>query len=311
MGVGTAPLNNCSAALLLAKYNPLHYVGIGQALISLLTLFFLVLCFYSFTLHQRTKFVFLHPNLKLLLLLGALFYAIHSVFVILKHFLDEFYYFSHFQDPCNYQIITWKCLVLRIPIYFCVIGFTFLHLIIGALLYDSVLFSSEEYLSYKSYCMSTSSENSTKMLITVHILMVLDFMATVGDFVLMIINTRQLTSKSINYTLRKSYTLKENQLSICMVFPISVTHSVMFTIYLIFSTIVRICYAKTDPMLYTTLVELVLMTMCLYGLMTVMLFYFLRHRLDHSRHSNRIEPDLRDAADAYFQQFNKQWNFKY
>ncbi|KAI1718219.1 serpentine type 7TM GPCR receptor class ab chemoreceptor domain-containing protein [Ditylenchus destructor] len=175
-----------------------------------------------------------------------------------------------------------------------------------AFVYDFYIYCGEHFTALKSHCMSTSENNSDKILFLVHLLMLIDFVISVGDFALLGINKSQLNSKNVNYTLTKSYQVRENRLSIRLIFPLSVTHSVTFTLYLVLGTIIRrFFYPNYDPLLYATIVEGVHMMVCFYTFVSVSIFYYLRRRLELVRQPNRIEPQT--EYDLHFKQISEQW----
>ncbi|KAI1731323.1 serpentine type 7TM GPCR receptor class ab chemoreceptor domain-containing protein [Ditylenchus destructor] len=311
--MGAPPLDNCTAAAVFAKFTPLYLVEIGQFAFALMTIVMLVVHIFTITRQESTRRSSrLHQNLKVL-------------------------YHVKFVNPCDYTIVTYKCLLISAPLYVCVIGFTCLHVavfverclatfflseyarhgpVVGitlsaimflvAFVYDLYIYSGEHFTALKSHCMSTSENNSDKLLFLVHLLMLIDFVISVGDFALLGINKSQLNSKNVNYTLTKSYQVRENRLSIRLIFPLSVTHSVTFTLYLVLSTIIRrFFYPNYDPLLYATLVEAVHMMVCFYTFVSVSIFYYLRRRLELVRQPNRIEP--KTESELHFKQISEQW----
>src|SRR4051794_22405774 len=109
-------LGNCTAALIAYKYLPLYLVKIGQLLLSLATLVFMLPVFYAHLKNisrsgdgigvTTRKLIRFHPNLKVaieicilivfefynppsffqvIMICGSIFYAVHSVFIVFQN----------------------------------------------------------------------------------------------------------------------------------------------------------------------------------------------------------------------------------
>ncbi|KAI1713229.1 serpentine type 7TM GPCR receptor class ab chemoreceptor domain-containing protein [Ditylenchus destructor] len=125
------PLNNCTAAYNFAKHAPMYGVGMIQATLSILSLTLLIwICIVLFQnkhiISKRTAQ--LHTNLKILLISGGCFYAIHAIAVLSSDIaFVQIPFFNKNDQECSYLTPTWKCLLVCVPMFLCVIGFTTLH----------------------------------------------------------------------------------------------------------------------------------------------------------------------------------------
>jgi hypothetical protein len=63
-------------------------------------------------------------------------------------------------------------------------------------------------------------------------------------------------SKTIDYSLRKSLQLKENDISIKLLLPLSASHTLLFTFYLIIYVLLKIIYERSDGLRYAAAIEL-------------------------------------------------------
>ncbi|KAF7633501.1 hypothetical protein Mgra_00007083, partial [Meloidogyne graminicola] len=223
------PENNCTASLLYVQFIPLYIVHWVQSLLSLTTLIFCIVnIVWSYKQKQVINF---HINVKIILF-GALFcYILHSILMFTMHFYYIIlFHFPTFNNYCIYTITAWKCLLLRIPTYITVAGFTFVHLAICIersiatayinkyqqysykiglfllfpifiipIIWNFWIFSQEDLFNLKAYCMSSSIFSSPRLVIMSYILMGFDVIAVIIEIILYKINIRQKSNKISDY----------------------------------------------------------------------------------------------------------------
>ncbi|KAI1718962.1 serpentine type 7TM GPCR receptor class ab chemoreceptor domain-containing protein [Ditylenchus destructor] len=330
-----APLNNCSAAKIISHFVPLHIIRHVQVFFAVLALVVCVLNLFILcsSTESGNKMRF-HSNLRILLIGALAFCILHSLSVIFTRVPYLALFYTDFPDPCDYMIIAWKCLIFRIPVYVSVVGFTLSHaalcleraiatfslhsyqkrssifgifaivfMFLGAILCNFYVFYEDDWLVYKSYCTSTTPKNASRVLCMMDLASLVDVTTTIGDFILLQVNKRQLQRKTKNYTLMKSYQLKENKLSITLIFPVMATHSVTFLLFLFPSIIHRMYFGAKDGLTYIVFVDTIHIVLCVNTLVTPALFYLFRQRLKvRVAHSSVTEMfDTSRQADLYFE----------
>ncbi|KAH7721031.1 CRE-SRB-17 protein [Aphelenchoides avenae] len=311
-------MNICSAAAEFAYSAPLVTTQLLQAVFSVFALLLFVLNLSVSGLTGQKRFP-VHPSLKLIVVCGSLFYLLFSGFMVVGQVLRMMNGVLN-SDLCPYLSTTWKCLLPRIPGYFAIVGFCIFHRtvygwgIVAVLLmvavpsaWNYILFYDADFSARESYCMSTSRRNAGKLLVTSYTLIGLDIIASIGDFFLWRKNRRDLASvsKGEKYCLSRSFQWRENKLSMRLMFPLSVTHSATFVLYLCFSTISRMAVDRhANELLYITLIECAHLIVCAYTGITLLAFYWLRRRLGEFHKVDNMDSTLQ--AEIYFTQLRKQ-----
>uniref|UniRef100_A0A915ERY7 Gustatory receptor n=1 Tax=Ditylenchus dipsaci TaxID=166011 RepID=A0A915ERY7_9BILA len=343
--MAAAPLNNCTAARILTKSLPLHLIRHLQILLCIITLIFFFLNIEKpwrskdATPRSRLRF---HTNLKIVVGVASVFYVLHSLAVITTRVPYVITFYFDFVSDCSYQIVAWKCLSFRIPIYISIVGFTFFHLalcieravatffletyekhhgvfgifaaiimFLGAVVCNFYIFYEEDFSALKSYCMSTTTTSARKLLFVINCLTFFDVFTTIGDFILLQVNKSQSKKKTVsNYTLRKAYQLRENKISIRLIFPLSVTHSATFSLYLLLTTVQRTFFADVDSLTYASMVDSIHLIVCMNTLLTLALFYYLKKKLEAqiSQSDRETRINSNHQTDVYFEQFQRQIN---
>nr|CAD2134546.1 unnamed protein product [Meloidogyne enterolobii] len=336
------PENNCTAALLYVQFTPLYIVHWLQSLLSLATMISCGLNV-AYSLNKGVKETMsFHKNVKIILV-GALFlYMIHSLVMFGMHFgYIVLFHVSHLTtDYCIYPITAWKCLLLRIPSYITVAGFTFTHLAmciertiatarihtyeqftfrLGIFLLAPIfiiptiwnlwIFHQEDLFNEKAYCMSSSSVSSPRLIIMSYILMGFDIVAVILEMILYRINKRQKINKISDYSVRKSLQLKENDISIRLLLPLSASHTLLFTCYLVLYTSLKFAFDSADGLSYAAAVEGAHLSETLYTLINVSLFLYLRRKLSRTTKLVIVESTLKPTVrvQLHTEQYLKYW----
>ncbi|CAK5084628.1 unnamed protein product [Meloidogyne enterolobii] len=69
------------------------------------------------------------------------------------------------------------------------------------------------------------------------------------------INKQQKINKITDYSVRKSLQLKENDISIRLLLPLSASHTLLFTCYLVLYTSLKFAFDSADGLSYAAAVE--------------------------------------------------------
>uniref|UniRef100_A0A915CY73 Uncharacterized protein n=1 Tax=Ditylenchus dipsaci TaxID=166011 RepID=A0A915CY73_9BILA len=67
----------------------------------------------------------IHPNFTILLSNGLLLYFFHALFMLLVGASMQIKHYAH--PECPFAMITWECLIFRVPVFSVIAGFTLLH----------------------------------------------------------------------------------------------------------------------------------------------------------------------------------------
>ncbi|KAI6197811.1 hypothetical protein M3Y94_01268800 [Aphelenchoides besseyi] len=137
---------------------------------------------------------------------------------------------------------------------------------------------------------------------------VLDTCATIGDFTIRKANKQLKRSVRSEYSLGKSYQIRENQLSLNFIFPLSVIHSCFFLTYLIASIFLRSKVVVLDSLSHVVIIELLQTAVCFYVLIMLTSMIILWNRM-MAGEPNWLEPHhthRENEADYYFQQLQLQ-----
>ncbi|KAH7709804.1 hypothetical protein AAVH_22931 [Aphelenchoides avenae] len=164
--------------------------------------------------------------------------------------------------------------------------------------------AGEELWSTRSYCMLTTPSNATKVPRAIYLELALDAFSTIGDFALLLVNKRSKKNKVfVEYSLGKSYQLNENDVTLQLIFPLSLIHAATFILTNVYSIAIRTFLSTEDVFLYTTLLELILVLLCAYSAVPLLAFYFFLRRFE-SLQGQQQRPA--DETDEYFRLFQAQ-----
>uniref|UniRef100_A0A914D8H0 Vomeronasal type-1 receptor n=1 Tax=Acrobeloides nanus TaxID=290746 RepID=A0A914D8H0_9BILA len=174
-------------------------------------------------------------------------------------------------------------------------------------------FDNEDLYQVKPYCVLTSPNNNEKLKSMNYILLVLDILVTIMDFLLFLKNSKSLTSSrrfnqvTPSYQLSQVYQLNENKRAMQMIFPMSVLHSLFFIAYLVTSLVVReMFFNSEDQVQYKSLIELTNVITCVYITLVPLIFLGLRKNLTKPK-PTRIVP-LIDEQGLYMNNLKNMWN---
>ncbi|KAI1716175.1 serpentine type 7TM GPCR receptor class ab chemoreceptor domain-containing protein [Ditylenchus destructor] len=232
-------------------------------------------------------------------------------------------------------MITWQCHILRLPVFCAIIGFSLLHLFLFlerclatvylrtyansgrklgiaatfiiwsiAIAWNAYIVHDDDLLEYKAYCLQTTPNNGSRMLQMLSALLFIDLCTTFGDIILRIVNNRQKKRKNVDYSLRKSYQISENETTTRVILTLSLVHSLTFTSYLLATVIARASFGGAGTALYTTIIEYVHLMITLYLVSTLCIAFYLKRSI--RRHKVVQVTSARDQTDVYFAQLNQQ-----
>ncbi|KAI6216624.1 hypothetical protein M3Y99_01809100 [Aphelenchoides fujianensis] len=168
------------------------------------------------------------------------------------------------------------------------------------------VYRNEELNAPRAYCLSTTPKSAPQLQQLMIIAALLDFVATAGDFAIRHANRRMKQTVRAEYSLAKSFQIRENQLSLRLIFPLSVVHSGFFLSYLVASIYLRSAVIPFDPLTHIVIIELLQTAVCSYLIIMLLSMLVLSKRLDSS---DWLEPHYahrRNEADLYFEQFRLQ-----
>uniref|UniRef100_A0A915DU02 Uncharacterized protein n=1 Tax=Ditylenchus dipsaci TaxID=166011 RepID=A0A915DU02_9BILA len=249
LSVTNIPLNNCSAAEIFAKSTSLFLVHVTHCALSLAAIYLYYKAMKRMT--DKSKKLFnLHTNLKIIFLLGSLFYIILSIFDFFLHFYYLILYMIKFSDSCNYLIVAWKCAFFKIPLMFCTIGFTVFHAIVF----------------FERSCATFYVKIYEK--IKIH-----------------------------NYSLQTAYQIKENVLSIQLIFPLALVHSSIFLTYLVFMSVGKSFIVFSTALDFIIFIETATLITSAYILITIITFLNLISRAEKQIEAKNI-PSVESTDSA-------------
>ncbi|KAH7722804.1 hypothetical protein AAVH_09619 [Aphelenchoides avenae] len=151
--------------------------------------------------------------------------------------------------------------------------------------------------------MLTSPTNASKISRAVYILLALDILSGAGDLLLFLVNISAKKRKNEDYNLQKAYQLRENDVTLMLIFPLSAVHSVTYIVYLSTNMYIRGAFVNADVSLYITLLEAVHGLVCAYTSVPMIAFYFFLRRFEASY---KPEINASEETDFYFKQFQMQ-----
>ncbi|KAH7705933.1 hypothetical protein AAVH_26862, partial [Aphelenchoides avenae] len=168
------------------------------------------------------------------------------------------------------------------------------------------VFSDDDRRQLLADCSETVSLTSTyRWSMGQYYCLASDIVVSIADLALLVFNKRQQSRFLGNYTLRKSYQLKENQLTTRIIFPCSIVHTLAFAAYLAVNASAYLFVDVSQPYAGTILdsTELV---MGAYIFVTLTFFYLIRRRVS----LNGFALNSPQAVDDYFHSFRLSIAFK-
>ncbi|KAI6197810.1 hypothetical protein M3Y94_01268700 [Aphelenchoides besseyi] len=256
----------------------------------------------------------------------------HSIFVLLLGGSSLRKSFDH-EDECDYRWITSECLTFKVPIYFCIFGFSMTHLAMfierwiatsfrrrgercdSSILWAPILvfsivvstlsilyfiYHAENLEAPKTYCVSTTSSSAPSFDRTLQIVTIIDLFAMAGDFLVFLRSRTQMRRVNDNYTLNKAYTVRESLLSIKLLLPLSIVHTVFYILYTAFSMFNRSRAKFLDPIVHVRVIVEDQIVISFYAIVICLSAIFLfRHFDSHVQLNN-----LKNEADSHFTYLN-------
>ncbi|KAI6219431.1 hypothetical protein M3Y95_01110500 [Aphelenchoides besseyi] len=251
--------SQCDRAHALHHYRATRIPIIAHILMSAITLG----CFFVYFRMKSTRraIAIFGKDLKVIVIIGFSFYVIgasnafilycYKLYVALVEngvsCLMAFQYFSSI-SPFAYSLFHISLFVERLVVTFLKPSRSVLNIFGGFLavilfvypyyhFYDTTVLPVESF-DDRVYCDSpiivTTRVSSSAVRSTLFML-ACDFMVTIGDFLLLIFNryqSRKFYTRVASYNLNRSYELRELRISIKLIFPFSVCHSLGYTLQL-------------------------------------------------------------------------------
>ncbi|KAH7701650.1 hypothetical protein AAVH_31215, partial [Aphelenchoides avenae] len=280
----------------------------------------------------KRKTLTMHMNLKVLLANAALVYAVQALSSSTSIALKQFRVWLAVHG-CVSPNPLWLCLLVRAPRFATSVGFSLVHVVIltercvatyAADKYEksgtrlSCLLTLMLWLSmacwtywafydefshpygYVSDCMM-SLPTTLKMANSNYYSLAIDVIVSVADFVLLLVNRRQRNRYAGDYSLQKSYQMKENRLTTQIIFPCSIVHTAAYSSYLLVNGVLYTLFAKSLTPLTGTIMEATQWLISAYLWITLVFFYWIRRKIA----ATSFVADEPQAVDDYFKKFER------
>ncbi|KAH7706643.1 hypothetical protein AAVH_26129 [Aphelenchoides avenae] len=275
----------------------------------------------------RAKPIPMHRNLKVLLLNFVLIYLLKIIATAALYFTRKVRVWTAV-NGCIEPVIYRECIAINGVKFAATIGFTFAHFAvlierttaayyaqryenarphlscslslamwIGICGWTYYVFSDDDPGRVIADCSKTPKLPSThRWSMGQYYCLAADLAVSLADLSLLVVNKRQQSTLLENYTLRKSYQLKKNQLTTRIIFPCSIVHTVAFASYLAVNSSAYTFVGVPQPILDGT--ELV---MGAYMYLTLAFFFWIRRRVSPKGLAIKSCP----AVDDYFESFQR------
>uniref|UniRef100_A0A1I8BQE1 G_PROTEIN_RECEP_F1_2 domain-containing protein n=1 Tax=Meloidogyne hapla TaxID=6305 RepID=A0A1I8BQE1_MELHA len=167
--------------------------------------------------------------------------------------------------------------------------FLLLPIFIIPAIWNLWIFHQEDLFNEKAYCMSSSVLSSPRLVLMSYILMGVDIVAVIIEIRLYKINKRQKIKLAL--------------------LPLSASHTLLFTCYLLLYTSLKLIFDKADGLSYAAAVEGAHLSETLYTLINVSLFLYLRRKLASETKLVIVEAHLKQSArtQLHTEQYLKYW----
>ncbi|KAI6211074.1 hypothetical protein M3Y96_00394600 [Aphelenchoides besseyi] len=275
---------NCSMARIIATDFYVKFYVFCNCFLTIVPVGLLV--FFVLSQQLRKTFTLVNDNTKILFGGFGTLIVCHSIFVLLLGGSSLKKSFDH-EDECEYRWMTSECLIFKVPIYFCIFGFSVTHLAMfierwiatsfgrhgercdssilrAPILIFSIIvltlsilyfiYHAENPKAPKAYCVSTTSLSAPSFDRTLQIVTIIDLFAMAGDFLVFLRSRKQMRRVNDNYSLNKAFTLRESLLSIKLLLPLSIVHTVFYTFYTAFSMFNRSRAKFLDPIVHVQVI---------------------------------------------------------
>ncbi|KAI6180374.1 hypothetical protein M3Y98_00713200 [Aphelenchoides besseyi] len=258
-------------------------------------------------------------NLKIISVIGFgyYFWGFASAIVI---YLYRIYIYARPLEPCSYiwEHFTWHFFCERIystfidtirgypPLFGLITGFLVLFFPPYWIISRYYTYVAAGIINNRVYCggpVNSTAIVNYALLSSFINLLTIDVVVTLGDFLLLLYNKRQLARKiSDTYTLAKSFSLHESRLSIRLIYPFSIAHSCSYCTAFVF----YICYLLEVPYLTSEMDQFWREGVNLIRTLNNLLLFFVLCFVHRKQKADQHEWTRNDnEADRYFQQFNQ------
>ncbi|CAD5234819.1 unnamed protein product [Bursaphelenchus xylophilus] len=134
---------------------------------------------------------------------------------------------------------------------------------------------------------------------------ILDLIVTVGDAVVYKVNVRRnLKHRFSEYSLNRSYQMRENKMSLLIILPLSVVHSTFFLSYLFISFVARSLIVYTEPVTHVVVIEMMQTAVCTYLVVIAIALNALWMRTEKQL---TVVQNQGNGGDVHFQQLRIQF----
>ncbi|KAI1699555.1 serpentine type 7TM GPCR receptor class ab chemoreceptor domain-containing protein [Ditylenchus destructor] len=305
-----------------------------QVLISLVSLVMLPILITHFKC-RRMKF---HVNLSLLVVNVIILYALECIDTVvtqLRFLILNVTYVS----PCDFQTDIWLAITLRLPAYIYLIAFPLIHCAVTAERAWATVFAKEYekvgctfgvvctifvwlmtfgFGFFIAYTASLDVEKPLLLLVIttprnrypiayMHwVLMLLIILTSVADYMVIVQNRRYRKKlQDVEYNLSMNFQLRENMVTMQLIWPLDVFFTIIFTVYLIAGSYMRSSLVDLSPVDYMFVYELINTLFPLHTFATLLLYtrYIKAHEVSRSV---KIMP-INYHKEMYFKELQKQW----
>uniref|UniRef100_A0A1I7RR49 G_PROTEIN_RECEP_F1_2 domain-containing protein n=1 Tax=Bursaphelenchus xylophilus TaxID=6326 RepID=A0A1I7RR49_BURXY len=183
----------------------------------------------------------------------------------------------------------------------------------------AILYCKEDLETPRSYCLSTTMSTAPRLQFTMVCAGILDLIVTVGDAVVYKVNVRRnaktcehnpevyncsLKHRFSEYSLNRSYQMRENKMSLLIILPLSVVHSTFFLSYLFISFVARSLIVYTEPVTHVVVIEMMQTAVCTYLVVIAIALNALWMRTEKQL---TVVQNQGNGGDVHFQQLRIQF----
>jgi hypothetical protein len=122
----------------------------------------------------------------------------------------------------------------------------------------------------RAYCLSTTTKTASQLRVLMMIACGVDVLATIGDFIIYYANKRlkrawvglekliysYVFRANFEYSLARSFQIRENQMSLHLILPLGIIHSCFFVTYLAASIALRPILVDFSSVWHIVIIEL-------------------------------------------------------
>ncbi|KAI6222636.1 hypothetical protein M3Y95_00914600 [Aphelenchoides besseyi] len=327
----------CLMAYTLHHNKPVILLLILQVVFDVLSIY-MILKFYNSEFVQKVMKL-MGNDLKLILLTGIFYYIYgitvtlfvysYKLIISLMNFSPCFYVwkgltcylcYSQFSSAAvlGYSAFHFSLLIERIYATFyntnrkhcSILGWILTAFMIVAPNFYIFGYSSGAYYVQddRAYCHSlvtVSSNFNIRALYSTFLMVAFDLVVTVGDLLLLLYNRWQIArfySKIADYNLNRSFRLREMNISMRLIFPISLAHSIGYTTQLLSVALYFIIgnVLSTEMEIFTKEIVNFIRTFSIFGLFFSVHMFGLKHRKQTAEWLQK-----ENATESYFKEFQR------